>query len=58
MDGGGSGTGGNQVTPTRVTALRIELVQHGAVRATLTVRAPATALVPLGTHPPAAAAYK
>ncbi|MEU7873836.1 hypothetical protein [Dactylosporangium sp. NPDC049140] len=46
------------MTPTRVTALRIELVQHGAVRATLTVRAPATALVPLGTHPPAATAYK
>jgi hypothetical protein len=54
VDGGGSGTGGNQVTPTRVTALRIEFVQHGAVRATLTVRTPATPLVPLDAHPPAA----
>nr|BFE62576.1 hypothetical protein GCM10020063_071020 [Dactylosporangium thailandense] len=41
VSGGGYATEGDQVTPTRVTALRIELVQRGAVRTALTVRSPA-----------------
>ncbi|GAA3285474.1 hypothetical protein GCM10020218_045400 [Dactylosporangium vinaceum] len=37
VNGGGSGAEGDHVTPTRVTALTIEVVQRGAVRTTLTV---------------------
>jgi hypothetical protein len=54
--GGGFGSEGDQVAPTRVTTLTIEVIQHGTIRTTLTVRAPKTDTGPKkGTEPPAAA---
>jgi hypothetical protein len=58
--GGGFGSEGDQVTPTRVTTLTIEVIQHGTIRTTLTVRDPKTDAgkkkgAGTGTEPPAAA---
>jgi hypothetical protein len=65
--GGGFGSEGDQVTPTRVTTLTIEVIQHGTIRTTLTVRGPKTGAGPTTdadtrpgtrpdrTEPPAAA---
>src|SRR4051812_28305529 len=57
VTGGGFGSEGDQVTPTRVTTLTIEVIQHGTIRTTLTVRAPGLSPGRTAgrTDPPAAA---